>query len=233
MTPISAAARRLGCAALRLLATLGLAACASSAPTRYFALETMPAADRSTDASGAAGYRGPPIALRAVTIPPAIDRLEMVRETAGGALQLREFDHWAAPLSRLVRHTLTDDLSRRLPAGKIVFAGMPMPLARAELTVDVRSFHLLGGSATLALSWSLRWPAVAAPGETPLAATSLAAAATAASSAPSSGSADPASRGGSFELSVPAGADAGALNAAWSALLGQAADRIVADLARR
>jgi uncharacterized lipoprotein YmbA len=195
-----------------VVAALLLSACASSAPTRYFTLEAI--GPFETQPTPTSRYAGPPIELRSVQVPPAMDRLEMVRELSAGELALREFDHWAAPLGRLAKQTLTEDLSHRLPADRLIFPGAGGPSVRAALTVDVLSFHLIDDQATMVVSWAIRWPA-------------------ADSGTPDMSASPTATSVESMRLSVPANATANGLERAWSDLLAQAADRIAATLNNR
>lgn len=184
--------------ALALALALALSACAGSPSTRYF---TVAAASGSSPAP--AHYAGPPVEVRQVQVPPAFDRLEMVRERGPGQLEVLDFDHWAAPLGRLARQALTEDLAARLASGQVVVPGAAWPGPRAVLTVDILSFANRDGSAVMSLSWTLQPPADRAG---PALASTL-------------------------QLRTPAGAGAAADARAWSELMGQLADRIAERLA--
>ena len=177
---------------------IGLAACAGSPATRYFTLAGTPERAQGP----ATAYAGAPIEVRLVQVPPAIDRLEMVRERRPGEVEVLDFDHWAAPLGRLARQALTEDLAQRLPAGKTVNPGAAWPEPRAVLTVDILSYTNRDGTARMSLSWTLQPPPERAGAA--LAAT--------------------------LEVQVPAAGDAAADAQAWSELLGRVADRIVERL---
>lgn len=185
--------------ALSLACGAMLAACAGSPATRYYTVAPVPGVPAGSP------YRGPPIEVRSVQVPPAMDRLEMVRTLAPGQLAVLDFDHWAAPLGQLVRQALTEDLAERLPKDKVAIPGAGWPQGRAALTVDILSYGNLDGRASLALSWALRAPA------------------------PASGDA-PAPVGATLRVEVPAGTDAASTARAWSELMGQVADRIAEQL---
>lgn len=207
--PPRSARRPVGLATCLAAAAL-LAACAGSPPTRYHSLASI-------GATAPAGYAGPPIALGAVQIPPAMARDELIREAGDGPFQVREFDHWAAPLGRLARQALAEDLATRLPPGMVVFPGAAWPPPGVLLSVDVLSFRSDAGSATMVLSWSLR----------PIDPVPALAGSAAAAAAPA-----PLPRGAQLRLQTPAGDGAEATARAWSELLGQLADRVLADLPR-
>ncbi|MDP9044875.1 MAG: PqiC family protein, partial [Pseudomonadota bacterium] len=117
------------------VSALAVGGCAGSPSTRYYVVTPVAARAPSNTA-----YAGPAIEVRVVQVPPALDRLEMVRDSDPGRVEVLDFDHWAAPLGRLARQTLTEDLARRLPPDKVVIPGAAWPGPRASLTVDILSY---------------------------------------------------------------------------------------------
>jgi hypothetical protein len=205
-------ARRQGALAAALIAAAVLPGCGTTAPTRYFTLEAVaPVATRGDPAARGTAYRGPPLQVRVVRIPPALDRPELVRELAPDQVEIREFEHWAAPLGKLARQALTENLAARLPPDRLVFPGASTPAPGADLTVDVLSFKVANGMAAMVLTWTVRPSSVAAD-----------AAALPHPRAPV---------GALLRLQTPAGDDAAARARAWSDLLAQLSDRVIADLA--
>jgi uncharacterized lipoprotein YmbA len=190
--------RPLAQAAGAVLALLLVAGCGTSPTTAYFSLEpAMPAAAPQAD------YRGPAVQVLAVHLPPALDRLELMRETRPGQLDVNEFARWAAPLARMARQTLTEDLVNRLPPGAVVFPDAHKPDGAALVSVDILSFRTSGATVQADVSWGLR-------GGLP---------------------SDPAWRTRVLRLTAPAGDGGGAATAqALSAVIGQLADRIAVDL---
>jgi len=131
---------------LTCTATLLLSAC-SSAPTRIYTLYAVaPATTRST-------YAGPPLRVDAVHFPPALDRIEIIRNLGPGQLQLSDTAHWSAPLGAIARQALSADLVARLPPGKMIYPQLPKPDGALGLLVDVLEFHTDGQSAELEVSW--------------------------------------------------------------------------------
>lgn len=185
------------------LAAAALAACGSSPATRYYTLEAIPA-PAAASASVAPAASRPPLRVRSVKVPPAFDRLELVEETGPGQIDIRDFDHWAAPLPRLARQALAQNLAARLPKDKLVFPGAPWPEGAADLSVDVLSFQASGGQAVMLASWTIRWPP------------------------PSSDAAAPPPLGQQLRLQTATGGDAAAHARAWSDLLAQLADQVAA-----
>ena len=120
MKPGTSAWMVLGCATL-------IAACASSPPMRFYVLTATPGSgDGTGTGTGAAGGdtsgRAPAAAaaptaaadlcIGRLTIPGELDRPEIVRGLAGNQLQIADQDHWAAPLSDMIRRVLNEDLAR-------------------------------------------------------------------------------------------------------------------------
>jgi uncharacterized lipoprotein YmbA len=138
--------------AMILLAASALAGCAG-APTRFYTLDAAPAAGPVQS-----DYAGPAIRVDAVHIPPALDRPELVRETAKNHLIVSDNDHWAAPLGEMVRRTLTQDLSARLPAGKVIFPDAPKPPGSAGVVIDILAISPSGGEVVMDVSWTVLSP---------------------------------------------------------------------------
>ncbi len=189
-------------AAAAAMAAMALSGCAGSSVTRFHSLQPVLAASGSASAS-TSRYDGPPLQLRSVAVPVALDRAQLLREVGPGQFEVRDLDHWAAPLPDLARKALSEDLALRLPPGKLAFAGASWPASGADLRVDIQSFEIRAGMATMQLSWSLR-PRAAVPSARPLAV-----------------------QGAQLQLQVPAGDGASATAEAFSALLARLADRIV------
>jgi uncharacterized lipoprotein YmbA len=189
---------------LTCTAALLLSAC-SSAPTRIYTLYGVaPATPRIA-------YAGPPLRVDAVYFPPALDRIEIIRDVAPGQLRLSDTDHWSAPLGETARQALSADLVARLPLGKALYPRLPKPDGALGLIVDVLAFHTDGQSAELQVSWVVVSPAGQGTSQ--------------AAGQGATGSANSATL-----RSSGAAANAAATAQALSNLLAQLADRIVAGL---
>lgn len=131
-------------------ASLLLASCGHSPPTRFFTLDPLPP-------SGAApASRIAPVQLEAVHIPPALDRPEMVTQVGANRLKLSEQDQWAAPFGEMMRRALAQDLLSRLPAGAFVLPEAPRPEGARGLVVNVLQLQTeAGGRTDLQASWTL------------------------------------------------------------------------------
>jgi uncharacterized lipoprotein YmbA len=183
---------------------LGLAACGHSDQTRFFTLDPIAPAQPI-----AATSVEPPIRLRRVTIPPALDRVELTREISPGEVKVSDVEHWAAPLGQTAVQVLAEDLAARLPAGALIPPPAPLPPGGLDVDVDILAFNVAGGQAVMQASWS----EIARP-----------------SAATNGSPAMPQSSTRLVELTAPVDASGGLAEAqGLSRLLGQLADRIASS----
>ena len=133
------------------LLALALAACASK-PTQFHTLDPSPPAG-----AVAGGSMALPIQVDSVTLPPELDRPELVRRSGPGNLDVADIDRWAGPLDQIARQVLATDLAERLPAGATVPRDDPAPPSkRRGLDVEIERFDGdLGGRVTLIAHWTL------------------------------------------------------------------------------
>ena len=153
-----------------------IASCASSPSTEFFALVPVeaharaasavsgPLAPQPTPDQGAApaapGAAAPPadtpVRVAAVHIAPALDRLQIVRESAPGRIEIASRQRWDAPLDEMLRTVLTQDLLRRLPGRRVLLPQQPAPAATQEIVLDVLHFAAdAAGTVRLSGSWTL------------------------------------------------------------------------------
>ena len=154
-------------------------------------------------ASGLVEYRGSSIRVPAVRIPPALDRDEFVQKSAPGEIKVDDLVRWSGPLGLLARNTLVIDLAARLPAGIVSAPDAPPQSAGRRVDVSIVSLEIVGGEASLQVAYEFL-PDV---------------------------DQSSASYRQWATLRVPSGPTPLEAARAYSALLGQLADRIAADLA--
>src|SRR3984957_18803614 len=92
-----------------------------SASTRIYSL------DPAAPALHVDAYHAPALRVDTLNVPASWDRVEILKPSAAGALQISDFDHWAAPLPQMARQALSDDLDQRLPAGSVIYPRLPKP----------------------------------------------------------------------------------------------------------
>jgi uncharacterized lipoprotein YmbA len=166
-----------------------------SAATRIYALgPTAPASHIDT-------YHAPALRVDTLNVPASWDRIEILKLSAAGTLQINDFDHWAAPLAQMARQTLSDDLDQRLPAGSVIYPRLPKPIGALGVNIDILDFNIVASQALMRASWTI------VP----------------------SGDAQGTKRNAASLRSSMSSEDPAAVAHAWSELIGQLADRIAAD----
>jgi uncharacterized protein len=175
---------------------IALSAC-QSARTRIYSL------DAAAPAAHVDNYRAPPLRVDALSVPASWDRIQLLKVSSAGALQISDFDHWSAPLAQMARQTLSADLDQRLPSGSVVFPRLPKPNGALGVNVDILEFSVAGENVSMHTSW-LIIPAVGALS---------------------------AKRGVTWLHTTLVSAGPGAEAHAWSELIGDLADHIAADAA--
>jgi uncharacterized protein len=178
------------------IAALTLAACHSS-PTRIYGIDpAAPAAQMDS-------YRAPPLRVDTLNVPAGWDRIEILGASPTGSLQIRDFDHWSAPLAQIARHALSDDLDQRLPPGSVIYPRLPKPSGALGVNVDILDFSISGSQASMRVSWLV---------------------------VPATGLQNAKRNVASLHASLLSNEPA-AVAHAWSELIGQLADRVAADAA--
>jgi uncharacterized protein len=146
-------------------------------------------------------YHAPALRVDTLNVPAGWDRIEILKLSAAGTLQISDFDHWAAPLAQMARQALSEDLDQRLPAGSVIYPRLPKPSGALGVNVDILDLNIVASQASMRASWIIA-PSGDAPG----------------------------AKRGAAELRSPMSAeDPAAVAHAWSDLIGQLADRIAAD----
>lgn len=132
---------------------VALSGCGTSPAPRYYALGSGAQAQGSGSAQRL-------VEILPVAVPERLNREEMVLTGAGGQLDVRDGDHWAAPLPDEIRHILTDALWRRLRAADVYQAPVAPGaggLALYRLALQIERFEAVPGrSAVIEGSWTVR-----------------------------------------------------------------------------
>ena len=146
MSASAPCARRLCAACLGAAAIL--AGCAGQ-QDHFYALTTLP---ENAPAATAAFTTH---VMLTISLPPVVDRRQMVIATSADQLLVLEHERWAAPLSDLVMQTLGRDLEQRRADVLVADRGFDQPsLIPVKIRVDiVRMSVRAGGQATLEAHW--------------------------------------------------------------------------------
>jgi len=139
-------ARRLCAACLGAAAIL--AGCAGQ-QDHFYALTTLP---ENAPAATAAFTTH---VMLTISLPPVVDRRQMVIATSADQLLVLEHERWAAPLSDLVMQTLGRDLEQRRADVLVADRGFDQPsLIPVKIRVDIVHMSVrAGGQATLEAHW--------------------------------------------------------------------------------
>jgi uncharacterized lipoprotein YmbA len=172
-----------------------LSAC-HSAPTRIYGIDAAAPTTRINI------YQAPAIRVDSLNVPASWDRIEILTFSAG-KLQINDFDHWSAPLAKIARQALSQDLDRRLPAGSVIYPRLPKTGGALGVDVDILEFDVVGSQASMQASWLI----VAGAGS------------------------HSAKRGVASLQGPTTSTEPAAIAHAWSDLIGQLADRIAVDAA--
>jgi uncharacterized lipoprotein YmbA len=149
-------------AALPMVAVLLLAgACLEPRPItlRYYTLSSEPPVAPVAREPMAALGLGP------VTLPPYLDRSELVTRVSPERVTFSSDDRWAAPLSAQFSRALADELRARVPAREVVSWPWPRDLAPPlAVAVQVQKFEAgVDGAAVLEARWTVTPGAGGAP----------------------------------------------------------------------
>jgi uncharacterized protein len=124
-------------------------------PTQFYLMPSLIAPDTALPAS--ADRRDLTLGVGPVTVPPYLDRLQIVTRTSRAKLSLADFDQWAAPLQDTIPRVLAENLSLLLPTDRVLLQPWPRGInPDYQITVEVLQFERgPGGQVVLVARWSL------------------------------------------------------------------------------
>lgn len=125
-----------------------------SQPSRFYVLSPLPG---ETGSQGAAAEPGVAIGVGPVSLPPYLDRPEIVTRAGGNELHLSEFDRWAEPLGQNFSRVLAENLSILIPTDRTaVFPWEKSPPIDYQVVVEVTRFEgYTDGNSLLMARWSI------------------------------------------------------------------------------
>jgi uncharacterized lipoprotein YmbA len=139
-----------------------LAGCASTAPSKFYTLTPMKAADGP--ASSVMFEGGSLLAVGPVRLPDYLDRPQIMTRSEGNEIRMHETDRWAGSLEGDVSRVLIENLSVLLAGKKVTVvqwtsAMQSMAPFRNRLGVDVLRFEgSVGGGVVLKARYALFGP---------------------------------------------------------------------------
>jgi uncharacterized lipoprotein YmbA len=138
------------------VALLVLSGClGSTPPTHFYLIPPLTSGDTASPAS--AGQREVTLAVGPVTVPPYLDRPQIVTRTSRAKLTLADFEQWAGPLADTTARALSEDLALLIPTERVVLYPWPRNIdPDYQISVEVLQFERGPGSqVVLVARWSL------------------------------------------------------------------------------
>jgi uncharacterized protein len=87
-------------------------------PDALLLIPPLTSGDTASPAS--AGQREVTLAVGPVTVPPYLDRPQIVTRTSRAKLTLADFEQWAGPLADTTARVLSEDLALLIPTERVV-----------------------------------------------------------------------------------------------------------------
>jgi len=137
------------------LMLMSFTACATSAPSRFYILNSLAGPGRATQA--AAAEANITVGIGPVEFPAYLDRQQIVTRVSDNELHLARFDEWAEPLKENFVRVLVEDLAYLLPADSFTvlpLRGLESPDWQMEIEV-IRMDGSLGKDVSLLVRWRI------------------------------------------------------------------------------
>jgi uncharacterized lipoprotein YmbA len=136
-----------------LVLTLGLAACTTSAPVRYYTLLSAQGDVRPPEAPARFVFEVLP-----VTVPEYLNQPQLVvRQGDSGMLAVLDDERWLGPLDEEIRHALSAQLADRLGAQDVAGLSWPSDAQVIKVKLHVRRLDAWPGQRVqLEAGWTLR-----------------------------------------------------------------------------
>jgi uncharacterized lipoprotein YmbA len=132
------------------LAFIATAAGCSTAPARFYSLDSTATAD-SAPAAHASVMVGP------VTIPASVDQPEFVVRVAANRVEVDEFNRWVSPLGDGIARAVAGDLVVLLGSPDVAAAQLANFNPDYRVTIDVQRFESIRGDAAVVEAvWTVR-----------------------------------------------------------------------------
>ena len=148
---MESARRRLAILAV-LAAGLTLAGCADTPPTRFYTLSPLEDAPGGTPPANLPELT---VGVGPVTLPPYLDRPQLVTRAGGNRMVLADFDNWVEPLQGMFTRVLGENLALLLGTDDVLLLPQNRDFALdRQVEVDVTRFDVDNvGNAVLDAKW--------------------------------------------------------------------------------
>jgi uncharacterized lipoprotein YmbA len=131
-----------------------LSACAATPPTHFYTLESQ---NQSPVATTTAIAKKPLIGIGPLSLPPLLDRKQIITRTEDNSLQIAEFDQWASPLKDNILAVLSKNVAALQPNAMVrAYPWSAYGNSDYHVIVDITRFDTqLGQSVNLEASWAI------------------------------------------------------------------------------
>ena len=117
--------------------------CGTTAPARFFNLDSTAVADGVPPATHSTVIVGP------VSIPASVDQPEFVVQVAPNQVEIEEFNRWDAPLGDSIAGAVAGDLSVLLATPNVATAPLANFNPAYTVTINVQRFESVNGETAL------------------------------------------------------------------------------------
>ena len=137
---------------LAALAGLAMAGCAETPPTRFYTLSALEDAPGGTLPANLPDLT---VGIGPVTLPPYLDRPQLVTRAGGNRMVLADFDSWVEPLQGMFARVLAENLALLLGTDDVLLLPQDRDFALdRQVEVDVTRFDVdAAGNAVLDARW--------------------------------------------------------------------------------
>src|SRR5271157_809354 len=126
------------------------AGCGTTAPSRFYTLDSTAAADGAPPARCS-------VIVGPVSIPASVDRPEFVVQVAPNRVEIEEFDRWAAPLGDSIASVVAGDLAVLLGTPEVATTPLANFNPEYRVTINVQRFESVrGGTAIVDAVWAVQ-----------------------------------------------------------------------------
>jgi uncharacterized protein len=135
-----------------LAALVALAGCADSQPTRFY---TLSALENAPGGTSRAALPDLTVGIGPVTLPPYLDRPQLVTRPGGNRMVLADFDSWVEPLQGMFTRVLGENLALLLGTDDVLLLPQNRDFAlERQVEVVVTRFDVDNvGNAVLDAKW--------------------------------------------------------------------------------
>ncbi|MFQ5329820.1 MAG: membrane integrity-associated transporter subunit PqiC [Thermodesulfobacteriota bacterium] len=136
-------------------AAVSFSGCATTQPSRFYTLQSLPDEAAGEGAAGAQDDIG--VGIDTITLPALLDRPQIVLSTGDNELTFAEFDRWAEPLDENIYRVVTENISILLNTGHVyTYPWKSSAKIEYRVAIDVIRFDVTAdGDTSLVARWTV------------------------------------------------------------------------------